>query len=155
LDTSVLIRAARLDDAARVAQIVAEAYAPYVLRIGRKPAPMAVDYRTMVDTTDRVTVIVDESDDPVGVLVTVVHTDHVLVENVAVARSAQGRGLGRRLLEHAEDQALRLGLPETRLYTNAAMTENLAIYPRLGYAEVNRRTEDGFDRVYFRKDLRS
>ena len=79
----------------------------------------------------------------------------LLVENVAVARSAQGRGLGRRLLEHAEDQALRLGLPETRLYTNAAMTENLAIYPRLGYAEVNRRTEDGFDRVYFRKDLRS
>lgn len=106
----MLIRVARPDDAARVAQIVAEAYAPYVLRIGREPAPMAVDYRTMVDTTDRVTVVVDESDDPVGVLVTVVHTDHVLVENVAVALSAQGRGLGRRLLEHAEDQALQLGL---------------------------------------------
>ena len=71
---------------------------------------MAVDYRSMIETTDHVTVVVDESDDPVGVLVTVVETDHVLVENVAVARSAQGRGLGRRLLAHAESSALRDGL---------------------------------------------
>jgi hypothetical protein len=33
------------------------------------------------------------------------------------------------------------------------MTDNLSLYPHLGYAEVDRRTEDGFNRVYFEKDL--
>jgi ribosomal protein S18 acetylase RimI-like enzyme len=107
----------------------------------------------MIATTDHVSVIVDESDTPVGVLVTVVDTDHVLVENVAVARSAQGSGLGRRLLAHAELQARRCGLTQVRLYTNAAMTENLEMYPHLGYLEVDRRSDGGFDRVFFRKDL--
>jgi len=149
----MLIRAARPDEAARVEQLVAEAYRPYVPRIGREPAPMAVDYRTMIETTDHVTVVVDESHDPVVVLVTVAETDHVLVENVAVARSAQGRGLARRLLARAESAALRDGLTQVRLYTNAAMTENVAWYPHLGYTEVDRRTDGGFDRVFFRKDL--
>jgi ribosomal protein S18 acetylase RimI-like enzyme len=114
---------------------------------------MAVDYRALIATTGRVSVVVDEPDNPVGVQVVVVDTEHVLVENVAVARSAQGRGLGRRLLAHAESAALRDGLTQVRLYTNAAMTENLGWYPQLGYLEVGRGTEDGFDRVYFRKDL--
>ena len=33
------------------------------------------------------------------------------------------------------------------------MTENLELYPRLGYREVDRREEDGFSRVFFRKRL--
>jgi hypothetical protein len=37
------------------------------------------------------------------------------------------------------------------LYTNAAMSENLALYPRLGYREVDRRRDAGFDRVFFAK----
>ena len=147
-------RAATQHDAEAVEWIVAEAYAPYIPRIGREPAPMAVDHRASSlrpaacwwPPTRRAT--------PVGVLVIVVGTDHVLVESVAVARSAQGRGLdGRLLLGHAEQQARQLGLREVRLYANAAMTENLAMYPHLGYVEVNRRTEDGFDWVYFLKDL--
>ena len=148
------IRTARPDDAEWVEQIVADAYARYVPRIGREPAPMTVDYRTMIATTDQVSVAVDDSDIPIGVLVTVVETDHLLVENVAVAGSQQGRGLGRRLLAHAEEQARRCGLAQIRLYTNALMTENLSMYPHLGYAEVGRRTDEGFDRVYFRRDLR-
>ncbi len=45
------------------------------------------------------------------------------------------------------------GAAAVELYTNARMTENLQLYPRLGYAETGRRTEDGFDRVFFRKHL--
>jgi hypothetical protein len=33
------------------------------------------------------------------------------------------------------------------------MTANLSIYPRLGYTETGRRTEDGFNRVYFEKTI--
>jgi GNAT superfamily N-acetyltransferase len=88
---------------------------------------------------------------PIGMLVLIPRDDHLLVENVAVDPEQQGRGVGRALLGHAERTAARLGLPELRLYTNAAMTENLKLYPRLGYREVVRKTENGFERVFFAK----
>ena len=40
------------------------------------------------------------------------------------------------------------------LYTHQSMTENRALYERIGYVEVARRTEHGFPRVYMRKRLR-
>lgn len=46
-----------------------------------------------------------------------------------------------------------LGLSEVRLYTNVKMTENLSYYPRRGYREVERRTENGFERVYYSRVL--
>ena len=53
----------------------------------------------------------------------------------------------------AEARARALGLSELRLYTNAAMTENLVLYPRLGYLEDGRAERDGFARVFFSKRL--
>jgi hypothetical protein len=44
-------------------------------------------------------------------------------------------------------------LPEIRLYTNEAMTENLDYYPRRGYRETHRATQDGYQRVFFSKAL--
>ena len=67
--------------------------------------------------------------------------------------AAQGQGIGARLLALAEDHARALHLPEVRLYTNAAMTENLAYNPRHGYTETHRADQDGFHRVFFRKRL--
>ena len=39
------------------------------------------------------------------------------------------------------------------LYTNVAMHQAVAFYRGLDFQEVDRRTEDGFSRVYFRKDV--
>ncbi|MFB9969246.1 GNAT family N-acetyltransferase [Pseudoroseomonas cervicalis] len=79
--------------------------------------------------------------------------DHLWLDNIAVAPEAQGRGLGRRLIRFAVAEAQRLGLPELRLLTNAAMAGNLALYPRLGFTEVARRHDEGFDRVFFQAKL--
>jgi hypothetical protein len=46
-----------------------------------------------------------------------------------------------------------MGLPEVRLYTNEAMTENLDYYPRRGYRETHRATQNGYRRVFFSKIL--
>lgn len=72
---------------------------------------------------------------------------------VAVLPSHQGRGIGAALVAAVEARARAAGASAIALYTNAAMTENLALYPRLGYAETGRRHEDGFDRVHFEKRL--
>ncbi len=79
--------------------------------------------------------------------------DHVHLENVAVSPDFQRRGIGSKLIEHVERTAMQDGFHRVELYTNAMMTENLGLYPRLGYQQFDRRIEDGFDRVYFGKDL--
>ena len=88
-----------------------------------------------------------------GYIVTFAKQGAQFVENVALAPSFQGRGLGRQLLAFADDEARRQGFKRVFLYTNAKMTENLEFYPRLGYVETHRVHEDGFDRVYMTKEL--
>jgi ribosomal protein S18 acetylase RimI-like enzyme len=80
-----------------------------------------------------------DSEQVVGLIVLVAEEGYLLLENVAVLPSAQGRGVGIRLLQFADARARALGLSEIRLYTNVAMTENLAYYPRYGYVETHRR----------------
>jgi ribosomal protein S18 acetylase RimI-like enzyme len=72
---------------------------------------------------------------------------------VAVHPAYQGQGIGRRLLQLAEVEALRQGFAHIDLYTHERMTENIALYQRLGYVETARRTEKGYQRVYMRKTL--
>jgi len=77
--------------------------------------------------------------------------DHLHLQNIAVEPSLTGRGLGRMLVEFVEQTARDLNLTAVELYTNEVMTENLAMYPKLGYTEIDRRKQDGFNRVFFQK----
>ena len=88
-----------------------------------------------------------------GFIVFVPDDGHMFLENVAVLPRAAGRGVGKAMIAFCEDKARRQGMTAVHLYTNEKMTENLSIYPRLGYVEVARRTEDGFNRVFFEKRL--
>lgn len=131
---------------------IAEAtYQLYVDRIGREPAPMTADYAQIVESGHAW--VAEHGDRIVGLLVLEPAEDHLLLENVAVAPQAQGLGVGGRLLRLAEEQALARGLREVRLYTNEAMTENLAYYLRRGYSETHRATQDGFRPIFFTKPL--
>jgi N-acetylglutamate synthase-like GNAT family acetyltransferase len=145
------IRRATAADLAEIAQLITAAYEKYVERIGRPPAPMTADYAVAL-AHSRVWVLVRD-DTILGALVTEDHADHLLLETVAVAPAAQGSGYGALLLDRAERDAVELELPEVRLYTNEAMTENLTFYPRHGYRETGRAVEDGFRRVYFSKTV--
>ena len=145
------LRRATAADAAAIAQLVEDAYEKYVARIGRRPAPMDADHAALIDSANVWVLTCGEQ--LVGSMVTCVLDDHVLLESIAVAPEAQGRGYGALLLRRAEDDAHDSGLTEVRLYTNAAMTENLAMYPRYGYVETHRAGQDGFRRVFFTKRL--
>lgn len=147
----IIVRAATASDVAALRAVAEAAYQGYVPRIGRPPAPMTADYAAAV--ADKTAWVAVRGDTVVGLLVLLPRPGHLLLENVAVLPSEQGRGMGSQLLAFAEEQAGRLGLPEIRLYTNEAMTENLAYYPRRGYTETHRARDEGFDRVFFRKTL--
>jgi len=152
-DGDVIVRPARPSDASAVTDLVHDAYRHYVTRIGRQPAPMSVDYVQAI--ADGIVWVVDVDDQVGGVIVLEDATDHVLIDNVAVRPTLQGRGVGSLLLEFAEQHARARGVGELRLYTNERMTENLAYYARRGYTEVDRRTEAGFRRVFFKRRCRS
>ena len=128
-----------------------EAYALYVPRIGREPAPLTADYAELIERGE--VWVTEEAGEVVGILVLRPLPVSLLLENVAVLPGFQGRGIGRALIAFAEQHARELGLPEVTLYTNERMTENLRLYPALGYVETERRLEEGYARVYFRKPV--
>lgn len=149
MSTRFRIRLARPPDLDAVRSVVGEAYAKYVPRIGSDPAPMFADYEALMAAGAVTVALYDDA--VVGVLVLIRQPDALLIENVAVAPRAQHRGIGLALLAVGEQRAQELGLAKVTLYTNVHMTENLTLYPALGYREVGRRSEHGFDRVYFEK----
>ena len=112
---------------------------------------MDADYAALVAA--RVVTVAEVDGAPAGLIVLVAKPDHLLVENVAVDPERQGHGIGRALLAFAEARAAELGLDELRLYTHVKMTENQALYARLGYREVERRAERGFARVFMSKRI--
>lgn len=147
----VEIRRAESRDVPAIRAIVEAAYAHYVPRIGRAPAPLSADYAALVEAGEAWVGVSDGR--VIGVLVIRPGENALELENIAVEPGSQGRGYGRALIGFAEQQAQDLGLPTVTLYTNEAMVENLRLYPSLGYVETGRRVEDGYRRVYFRKSL--
>jgi ribosomal protein S18 acetylase RimI-like enzyme len=143
-----LIRKATAEDTARIGAIARAAYAKYVPRIGREPPPMVADFAAEVAAGH--VVVIGTAGAVDGYMIAWPETDAYLVDNIAIDPAQQGEGLGRQLMDHAVAEARRHLLSAIRLYTNAAMTENLSIYAHMGFVETHRAVEKGFNRVYLR-----
>ncbi len=128
-----VFRLATAADEALVAAINTEAYAVYEREFGFRPQPMDEDWAPRIAAGEAWLLGED------GTLVIERHPDHAMIYSVALRPGAQGGGLGRAMLDQAERLAASWGLPELRLYTNALMTRNIALYGRYGYRETGRR----------------
>jgi ribosomal protein S18 acetylase RimI-like enzyme len=145
------MRAAEPGDVAAVLACVKAAYEQYVAAMGRKPAPMLADYPQLID--DGFVRVAVAGETIVGVLVMWPEPDHLYVDNIAVLPEAQGTGLGQMLLAEADAAARRSGRGEIRLYTNEKMTANLTYYARRGFVETHRAEAEGYNRVYFSRQV--
>jgi DNA-binding MarR family transcriptional regulator/GNAT superfamily N-acetyltransferase len=65
----------------------------------------------------------------------------------------RGAGLGSRLLQRLEEEALGLGLPVVRLDTNGTLTEAIAMYERAGYRRIPRYNDNPYAEAWFEKRL--
>ena len=146
------IRRATAADVEAVQACVNAAYSHYPERMGGlMPGPMLGDYAAGIRNHDAYVLEIEGA--PAGILVLQHSDDGFLLDNVAVHPEFQKRGLGRRLIAFAEDEARRVGFEAISLYTHVSMTENIALYESLGYVEVERAWVGPYERVLMRKPL--
>ena len=125
------VRRATIADAGTVRELTRAAYAKWVPVLGREPRPMIADYDAAL--RDHLIDLLQVDGEAAALIEMAPKADHLLIVNVAVAPTYQGKGYGRALMAHAEEVARSLSLNEMRLYTNALFAENLRLYSRLGY----------------------
>ncbi len=148
------LRRATAADAANVRALTRTAYAKWVPLIGREPIPKTADYDRAI--ADHIIDLWEEDGQLLALIEVVRGSDHLSIENIAVRPDQQGKGLGSKLLDHAESLALSMGLNEIRRYTNAAFASNLSFYSRRGYQEYKRGSLlPGSVTVFMRKRIKA
>ena len=145
------IRPAVLVDIPAIKDCAKAAYEIYVDRIGKEPAPMQANFAQQLNTHS-IDVYVHHGD-VVGYVVYQAQSQTMLLENVAVHPAHAGNRFGLQLIKHVEQVAANRQIPSVLLYTNEAMIENIAMYPKLGYIQTHKMEEDGFKRIYFVKPV--
>ncbi|WP_407154274.1 GNAT family N-acetyltransferase [Bradyrhizobium sp. STM 3557] len=79
--------------------------------------------------------------------------DDAEIKRLWVAPSARGLGVGRRLMDAAEDAARSLSIKTLRLDTNSALTEAGQLYRSSGWTEIERFNDDPYPDLFFEKQL--
>ncbi|MDH6258748.1 helix-turn-helix domain-containing GNAT family N-acetyltransferase [Bradyrhizobium sp. BR13661] len=77
------------------------------------------------------------------------------IKRLWVAPSARGLGLGKRLMNAAEDAARTLGIALLRLDTNSALPEAGQLYRTTGWREIPRFNDDPYPDLFFEKQIRA
>jgi len=131
------MRLARPEDLAAIVALTEAAYARYKAILDAPPIPVTEDYAPRIARGE--VWLLESGGELAGVLTLERHAVHAMIFSVAVSPAFQGKGFGIALLRHADEQTRQWDLPEIRLYTNAKMERNIALYLAYGYRETGRR----------------
>jgi ribosomal protein S18 acetylase RimI-like enzyme len=146
-----MIREAAPADIYPIQRIAEAAFAPFVESIGAKPEPMQANFGRQIEK-GQIEVLV-KSTGIRGYCVSYPKGLRWHIENIAVAPDSQGEGVGTALIADAEKRAALMGFDTIDLYTNVHMTKAILWYEFLGYVETERSEQNGFQRVFFAKEL--
>lgn len=150
-DDVAVLEQAKKEDVNLIKRMIDAAYSMYIERLGKPPAPMNMDIEELVNMRELYVLRINS--ETVGAVRLSKMLDSIVIDDLVVEPGKQGRGLGRVLMAFADKMAREEGMTALTLYTNEKMHENIALYNKLGFQEVARKAQDGFDRVFFRKDL--
>lgn len=150
-EETIELRRAVSTDLEEVRACAQVAYGKYIERIGKAPAPMSADFARQIE--QGLVYVATRARRFAGYVAFFPEGDHLHLDAVAVLPEHAGKGVGKALIGFVEQAARQAGLKAVELYTNEAMTENLSMYPKLGYEETHRRRQAGYNRVFFRKPL--
>ena len=145
------IRRGAAGDVDLIRSFTRAAYAKWIPLIGREPLPMAADYETAL-RQHRFDLLYKD-----GVLAALIETitrdDHLHIQNLCVSPKFQRLGLGRQLLNYAQEMAKQKNLPALRLDTNKYFTGNVDLYLRHGFSIAWEKPVDGGVHVHMVKHM--
>lgn len=124
-----------MSDVIGLAACVDAAYAKFTDRIPDLPR---ISEGCAEDIADNQVWVATQDDKVIAGLVLIPSAAFMKLGNLAVHPDHGGQGLGRALIDLAEDQARLQGFGEMRLNTHVDMPENVRFYKRLGWVEVSR-----------------
>ncbi len=129
------IRRAEPCDSPALAACIDAAYSVYAERGIDLPA---VSEGIAEDIRDNVVWVACRDGRIIGGLVLIIGDERAVLANVAVDPAATGSGVGRALMDQAEQEARKLGLKKMRLSTHVDIPENVQLYEHLGWHEIGR-----------------
>jgi N-acetylglutamate synthase-like GNAT family acetyltransferase len=129
------LRKASLADAEALAACIDRAYFAYSSRIDDLPE---VSDGIDEEIANHTVWVADQGGKVIGGLILVIRKNHAQLVNVAVDPDHSGNGLGKALLECAQDECRKLQIPSIRLSTHIKMPENVSLYEHLGWHETGR-----------------
>jgi GNAT superfamily N-acetyltransferase len=84
---------------------------------------------------------------PVACVFCRIEADSLYLGKLAVSRARRGQGLSRLILEAAEAEALRLGLPALLLQSRVELVENHAVFRAMGFHQIAETRHPGYGRT--------
>jgi GNAT superfamily N-acetyltransferase len=140
------IRMAVPDDALAIALLLARSFAEY--ESSYTPEAFAATISTSARIRDRI----DEgpvwlalrNDAVVGTLSAVARGEALYLRGMAVDPTARGYGIGRELLEGAEEYAIRNGFERLVLNTTPFLESAIRLYEKYGFSHDNEKPDDLF-----------
>lgn len=145
------IRAASQMDAAAVVACATQAFASTLVSTDWADAEADKQLNAQVLNGAVSVILSDEA--VLGYITLWPAADHLFIDSVAVLPGSRDQGLGSLLLLFAEHEAARRRLGSIRLFTMETMADNRGFYERRGYRETGRCNDDGFARVFYRKEV--
>ena len=148
---SLDIKQGGLADVDAIREFTRKSYAKWIPLIGREPLPMSANYEHTIKT-NRFDLFY-QKEQLIALLETINNEDYLLIENVCVASEMQRMGIGKSLLNHAENLAKSAGYESIRLDTNKLFKGNVDLYVRHGYKIDWEKPIDGGIHVHMHKSL--
>lgn len=152
LFNSVILRPAAPGDSEAISRIAREAFSMYTERIGREPEPMVVDYAEIIGRGGVMVAVA--GGEIAGYVEMYPRENDLFIDKIAISPGFQKQGIAHAVYGLIAVTARAHGLTRLRLYTNAAMRENIELYEgAAGFVVTERKTEHGFERLYMEREL--
>ena len=146
---AITIRGASPDfhDWVRVRALILDAFAYMDARINPPSSALRLTPRSMqADAAKGTLLLAYRTNDLVGCVFAQAKDDALYIGKLAVRPDLRGAGIGRKLVEAAREEARRRGLAMLELQTRIELTENHAMFARMGFVKTAETAHEGFDR---------
>ena len=135
LTANVVLREALTADASEIAHVIRTAFRELASIVPRIPATVQSTESVYEKLQSSQGFVAEISGVPVGCVLCECRSnpDHLYLSRLAVLQAYRGRGIARRLIARVEDEARSHQVRTVRLDTRLCLTDNIALYQRLGY----------------------